>query len=197
MKSSLTLKSILHIVFTLLLIITGMVLILTSHKLTAAVIPGSLNGIETRLQLTEKPFAVGESSSSPLLITSLFSSCRSTCPANISLLRKVNTGYQGDLSYLFINLKPGDDSAEALTEYLSEFAPAMQILIPKDGQALSELMALLPENFSDQQNTAHHSGYIYLSHPNAKGLITYRSPNSQHILDDLLILQRRGITLYE
>jgi cytochrome oxidase Cu insertion factor (SCO1/SenC/PrrC family) len=170
-----------------------MLLILMSHQLTAAVIPGTLNGIETRLQLPEKPFSIDASSTTPLLITGLFSTCKTTCPANINLLRQVNSAYQADLSYLFINLKPDDASTKFLTEYLSEFAPAMQLLMPKDRRALSQLMALLPENFSDNQNTAHHSGYIYLYHPNAKGLITYRSSNSQHIIDDLLILQRRGM----
>lgn len=192
MKSTLNPNQILHITITTLLIFAGMLLILTSDKLIAAVLPGKLNGIETRLQLTQKPFDISESSA-PLLITGIFSTCESTCPANISLLRKVKTAYQGDLSYLFINLKLRDDSAEILNEYLSMFAPDMQLIVPEDRRALNQFMAWLPENFSDNQNTTHHSGYIYLYHPNAKGLITYRSPNSQNIIDDLLILQRRGI----
>ncbi len=193
MKSGLALKPILHIGITLFLILTGTLLTLLSHQLIAAVIPGSLNGIETRLQLPKNSFSLDESNTSPLMITGLFSACKSTCPANISVLRKVNAAFQNDLSFLFINLKPDDASADVLTEYLSEFAPSLQILMPEDHQALSQLMSLLPENFYDNQNTAHHAGYLYLFHPNAKGLITYRSPNSQHIIDDLLILQRRGM----
>jgi cytochrome oxidase Cu insertion factor (SCO1/SenC/PrrC family) len=192
MKPSLSKKHIFHIVVTLLLTTVAMVLIFTSHQLIAAMNSSTLNGIETRLQLNKDVFQLNEVSTKPLLITALFSTCKSICPDNISQLRKINSAHQGHLDYLFINLKPDEGSAKLLREYLSEFAPNMQLILPQSEQELVALMSSLPENFSLNNSNVHHSGNIYLYHPKGKGLIIYRKPDSKQIIDDLSILQLRG-----
>lgn len=185
-------RNIVHIGITLMLCFTAVVLIFTSHKLIAAMNPSTLNGIETRFQLDKHSFHLNETNDKPLLITGLFSTCKSTCPVNVSVLSKIKETHQNDLNYLFINLKPDEGSAELLNDFLSEFAPDMRLISPQDTQELGRLMKMLPENFSLSKTNIHHSGYIYLYHPKSKGLITYPKPNSQQIIDDLSILQLRG-----
>lgn len=191
MKSISPIKRTFHICITLLLLAASL-LILTSHQLFAAIIPGSLKGIETDIQLEIQQHKFDTSFSEPLLVTSLFSSCKATCPVNVSQLRLIKQKYQGELNYLFIALHPETDSVETLTDYLSEFAPNMQLKMSADNQAVKQLMGIFPERYSSNDINTHHAGYIYLFHPKAKGLIIYRTPNSQHIIDDLLVLQSRG-----
>lgn len=185
-------KTSMRVSLTLLLLMAGLLSIFISHELKSAIFPDTLHGIETQFQFPAQHHANEEISEKPVLITGLFSTCAMTCPANISLLRQVNSGYPGDLNYLFIALKPDEDSAEKLTDFLADFAPDMQLILPADKNALRQVMSQLPEHFSDNWNTVHHSGYIYLMHPRAKGLITYRSPSFQHIINDLSTLQLRG-----
>jgi len=192
MMRMLPIKKTIHVCITLLLVIFALLILMNSHKLVAAILPSALNGTETRIQLESQQLEFDKALPAPLLITGLFSTCKSTCPANINQLRLVKNQYQGELNYLFIGLNPEADSTETLMAYLSEFSPNMHLQIPADAQSVKQLMALLPENYSGSNTNIHHAGYIYLYHPNAKGLITYLSPNSQHIIDDLLILQSRG-----
>lgn len=192
MKSGLSTPHIFHIVITLLLSLAAMILILSSNQIIAAINPSALNGVETRFQLDSEAFQLNETSTRPLLITGLFSSCQTTCPANISLLRQLKATDRAEFDYLFINLRPDENAAELLNAYLSGFAPDMQLLLPQDKEELVQLMKVLPENFSLQTTSVHHSGNIYLHHPNGKGLITYRQPDVQHIINDLLTLQQRG-----
>lgn len=192
MKSGLSTPHIFHIVITLILSVAAMLSIFSSHQLIAAINPSALNGVETRFQLNRQAFHLDETTTRPLLITGLFSSCKSTCPANISLLRQLKATDQAEFDYLFINLRPDENSAELLNAYLSGFAPNMQLLLPQDSKELVQLMRMLPENFSLQKTSVHHSGNIYLHHPNGKGLITYTQPDAQHIINDLSILQQRG-----
>lgn len=192
MKSYISNQTNINIVITLMLSITAFVLIFTSHQLIAAINPNKLNGMETGVELDKHTFDISKTHTKPLLITGLFSNCKSTCPANVSLLRKVKSTSNDELNYLFINLQPNENSYELLSDYLSEFAPDIQLLLPKDDQELARLMNMLPENFSLTKTNIHHSGYIYLSHPKSKGLIVYSKPDSQQIIDDLSTLQRRG-----
>lgn len=193
MKSVSSIKQTIHVCITLSLIIFGLLVLLASNQLFAAIFPSSLNGIETKIQLETHNFELDDKVlSTPLLLTGIFSSCKSTCPANINQLRLVNNHYQAELNYLFISLQPEIDSVDILMSYLADFSPKMYLQIPADNQAVSQVMSSLPENYSSNDKNTHHAGYIYLYHPNAKGLITYRSPNNQHIIDDLLTLQSRG-----
>ena len=185
-------KKAIHVCITLMLVSIALLILVSSHQLVAAILPGSLNGLETRIQLEPQHLELDNAHPSPLLITGLFITCKSTCPANINQLRLVKNQYQGEMNYVFIGLNPENDSSETLKSYLSEFSPNMHLRVPADTQAVQQLMSFFPENYSMSKTNIHHAGYIYLYHPNAKGLITYRSPNSQHIIDDLLILQSRG-----
>lgn len=193
MKSVSSIKQTIHVCITLSLVICGLLVLLASNQLFAAIFPSSLNGIETRIQLEPHIFELDNKAlTKPLLVTGIFSSCKSTCPVNINQLRLVNNHYQEELNYLFISLQPETDSVDTLMAYVDDFSPKMYLQIPADNQAVSQLMASLPENYSSNDKNTHHAGYVYLYHPNAKGLITYRSPNNQHIIDDLLTLQSRG-----
>lgn len=168
MKSCISNQTNINIVITLILSITALVLIFTSHQLVASINPNKLNGMETGFQLDKHAFNISKTNTKPLLITGLFSTCKSTCPANVSMLRKVKSTYSGELNYLFINLLPNENSYDLLSDYLSEFAPDIQLLLPQDDQELVRLMNMLPENFSQTKTNIHHSGYIYLYYPKSK-----------------------------
>lgn len=108
------------------------------------------------------------------------------------MLRQFQNHYSADIDYLFIALQPDQDSMQSLQQYLKAFSPNLHIHRPADDKALQQLMNTLPEGFSATSNTDEHAGYIYLSHPNAVGLITYQSPTYQQIIDDLMTMQHRG-----
>lgn len=184
----------LKITIALLLIITSFITIFNSHYLIAAIHPDSLNGVETRFKINAELLSSNVNLNKPILITALFSTCASTCPANVNLLRKFKRAYPAEAAFLFIALQPDRDSKAALEKYLQAFNPQLHIYLPADKQALQQVMTALPETYADSK-ASHHAGYIYLYHPNARGLVSYRSPTYQHLIEDLQALQARGIQI--
>lgn len=183
-------KNKLAIAITFILLASSLLSIMFSHQLIAAVTPNALNGIETRFQLNNG--LTTNATERPVIITAIYSTCAATCPANVNVLRQFQNHYSAEIDYLFITLNPDQDSMHSLQQYLKAFSPDLYIYRPADDKALQQLMNTLPEGFLATNNANHHAGYIYLSHPNAAGLITYQSPTYQQIIDDLMTLQLRG-----
>lgn len=185
-------KKYLHIFTALLLITASLLLMFFSHQLIAAISPQALHGVETRFQFDRSTIAPEMQTQQPVILTALFRACATTCPANINVLRQFKNNFQADMSYLFITLQPQQDSLASLQSYLKAFSPDLFIHRPADDNALQKVMNSLPESFSAIDKDGQHAGYIYLSHPSARGLIAYISPTYQQIINDLNTLQQRG-----
>lgn len=148
----------------------------------------SLKGLQTSFSLDDQ-YLSGLSPEKPFFITAVFAGCPSTCPANLQTLARLQDTFHQEVEFALISLDL-DASASSVKSWSEQVLPGAIVIHVNSEPELRQLMRQLPEPFLPANSSLHHTGAIYLMHPQKAGLIKYRPQDHDFILTDLLYLQQ-------
>lgn len=121
---------------------------------------------------------------SPALIMPAFDGCTDTCPANLILVKEILHGSAHPLNLVVLSV----DTEADLSTYLSRVANVTQqqpnLLDGKHASTWS-LLAKFEQIQNHLNKTPTHAGHLYVYQASTQTLLTYLSPDSKQIMEDL------------
>ncbi len=118
-------------------------------------------------------------SDKPLYLTLGFTSCPNTCPVTMSHYQRLANHLSTQANYSLLTIDPERDKPEVLDSYLGAINQNFVGLVINETKRLNQVTAELKQSVfvAQQGQQIIHKGYIYLIHPQVKGLVVYDELN--------------------
>jgi len=160
----------------------------------------ALYGLQTNFELSQVPMKNQSNdevfwqdyNQTPLFVTAGFTSCVKSCPVTLAFYRELAKQIKTPINFAFLTIDPEIDSTERLATYLGNINPDFIGLRVEQPHLLDQVISELKQSVfkTGNENDFIHKGFIYLIHPEHKGLIIYQDyqMDIQSMINDLKVL---------
>lgn len=128
----------------------------------------------------------GESldSDTPALIMPAFAGCTDTCPANLMLVREILHGSAHPLNLVVLSVDAEADPSTYLSRVANVTQQQPNLLDGKHANTWS-LLAKFEQIQNHLNKSPTHAGHLYVYQASTQTLLTYITPDSKQIMEDL------------